>query len=134
MALKEVLRAALKPHKEKLDEWNEEDIELLFMGFGNISIYWTGDTPKEDNNLAGTFQENAQGIIGALDSLDLNKGGWESADFYWLISANAGEIRNDLVSAIEEAGFKCYDYYDSEENKKPQSIKVYEAEPSLYRE
>ena len=32
MALKEVLKAALQPHKEKLNEWNEEDIELLFMG------------------------------------------------------------------------------------------------------
>ncbi len=134
MALKEVLKAALQPHKEKLNEWNEEDIELLFMGFGNISIYWTDETPREDNNLAGTFQDNAQGIIEALNSLDLNKGEWETSDFYWLISANAGEIRSDLVSAIEEAGFKCYDYYDSEENENPQSIKVYEAEPSLYRE
>jgi hypothetical protein len=134
MVLKEVLIAALKPHKEKLTNWKEEDLELLFMGFGNISIYWKDEDPREDNNLAGTFQDNAQGILGALDSLDLNKGEWDSSDFYWLISANAGEIRSDLVSAIEEAGFKCYDYYDSEENEIPQSIKVYEAEPSLFRE
>jgi hypothetical protein len=134
MVLKEVLIAALKPHKPVLQEWEKEDLELLFMGFGNISIYWADETPNEKNNLAGTFQHNATGIIGALDALDLHKGEWESGDFYWLISANAGEVRSDLVSAIENAGFQCYDYYDSEEDENLQTIKVYDAEPSLFRE
>ena len=61
MALKEVLKAALQPHKEKLNEWNEEDIELLFMGFGNISIYWTDETPREDNNLSVTVEVKRRG-------------------------------------------------------------------------
>ena len=130
MALKSVLVNALQPHKDTLSNWESEDLELLFMGFGNISIYFKDDDPILADNLAGTFKGNAQGIVDALNELELNRD-WTIADFYWLISANAGEVRSDLVNVINDAGFVCYDYFDAEENPEPQPVTVFEAEPSL---
>ncbi len=130
MTLKNVLVTALRPHTDTLSNWNSEDIELLFMGFGNLSIYFKDDDPVLSDNLAGTFKSNAKGIVAALEELDLNRG-WSDSDFYWLINANAGEVRSDLVKVIQDAGFVCYDYYDAEDNPEPQDVAVFEAEPSL---
>ena len=49
--LTDVLTNALKPHKETLEGWSVEDIGLLFMGFGNISIY-PNDTSDFDNDVS----------------------------------------------------------------------------------
>ena len=129
MPLKEILVTALKPYAEKIRNWNNHDVELLFMGFGNISIYWKGDDPLTSENLAGTFRYNAQSIVDALSELGID--GWSYVDFYWMISANAGEIRADLVNALDDAGFVCYDYYNAEENPEPQPVAQFEAEPLL---
>ncbi len=130
MTLKNVLVTALRPHKETLSNWESEDLELLFMGFGNLSIYLKDDDPILADNLAGTFKTNAKGIVEALDTLELNRG-WSESDFYWMINANAGEVRSDLVTALQDAGFVCYDFFDAEDNPEPQDIAVFQAEPSL---
>ena len=114
-----------------MSTWNTSDIELLFMGFGNISIFWKEDDPLTSEDLSGSFKYNADSIVEALNELNLNIGNWEQTDFYWMISSNAGEPRGDLIKAIERVGFNCYDYFDSEEFEAPEEIKTFEAEPLL---
>ena len=74
MALKEVLVNALRPHRDEINTWSPSDVEMLFMGFGNFSLYWKGDLPIESESLTGTFKENAVAVVEALNELDLNKG------------------------------------------------------------
>ncbi len=132
MALKEVLVNALRPHRDEINTWSPSDVEMLFMGFGNFSLYWKGDLPIESESLTGTFKENAVAVVEALNELDLNKGDWQPSDIYWIISANAGEVREDLVTAIQNAGFDCYDYYCAEDEIEAQPIRTYQSEPSIY--
>tara|TARA_B100000287_G_C20638132_1_gene782477 strand:+ start:1371 stop:1769 length:399 start_codon:yes stop_codon:yes gene_type:complete len=132
MALKEVLVNALRPHRDEINTWSPSDVEMLFMGFGNFSLYWKGDLPIESESLTGTFKENAVAVVEALNELDLNKGNWTPSDIYWTISANAGEVREDLVMAIQNAGFDCYDYYCAEDEIEAQPIRTYQSEPSIY--
>ena len=132
MALKEVLVNALRPHRDEINTWSPSDVEMLFMGFGNFSLYWKGDLPIESESLTGTFKENAVAVVEALNELELNKGNWTPSDIYWTISANAGEVREDLVMAIQNAGFDCYDYYCAEDEIEGSTIKTYQSEPSIY--
>lgn len=129
--LEQVLVEALKPYKAKMMTWNPSDIELLFMGFGNISIYWKNDDPVLDSPITGTFSENAKAVVSALNQLNLNTGNWTYKDIYWIIDSNSGEPRADLISAIESCGFNCYDFFDADTGQPPEAIKTFSAEPSL---
>jgi len=132
MALKEMIVAALTPYKQKMNTWSDSDIELLFMGFGNISIFWNDEDPLDSKDLSTSFKVNAVAINEALKELELHNGKWDYKDFYWLIDANAGEPRGDLIEAIEKVGFKCYDYFDAEENMTPQPVKTFKENPLLF--
>jgi hypothetical protein len=132
MTMRDVVVLALEPYKGKINTWDDSDIELLFMGFGNISIYWADENPSEAEDISGSFKENAVAINEALKQLKLHNGKWTYKDFYWVINSNAGEPRTDLIKAIEAVGFKCYDYFDSEEFDSPNPIKTFEENPLLF--
>ena len=114
MSMKDVIVMALKPYVGKINAWDDSDIELLFMGFGNISIFWADENPLEAQDMSGSFKENAIAIDSALKEL------------------NAGEPRTDLIKAIELVGLRCYDYFDAEEFETPESIKTFEEDPLLF--
>ena len=82
MALKELLVTALTPYKGKMNTWNDSDIELLFMGFGNISIFMEDSLVHKAEDLSGTFKENAIAINDALIELGLHNNKWTYKDFY----------------------------------------------------
>jgi hypothetical protein len=105
MPLKDILYHALLPHKEQLQNWSVEEITDLFLGFGNISIYFTSDeNPKDCNNLAGSYRYNGGCIADALEKLEIEEK-FEYLDFYWGIAAAAGDgIREDLNDALQTAG------------------------------
>ena len=83
-------------------------------------------------DISGSFKENAIAINEALKQLKLHNGKWTYKDFYWVINSNAGEPRTDLIKAIEAVGFKCYDYFDSEEFDTPNQINTFEENPLLF--
>ena len=57
---------------------------------------------------------------------------WDASEFYWTIFADAGNIRSDLIRAIEEVGFKCYQHFDAEnEEFEVKEIQTFDAEPSI---
>tara|TARA_R110001632_G_scaffold55999_1_gene137022 strand:- start:544 stop:942 length:399 start_codon:yes stop_codon:yes gene_type:complete len=132
MSMKDVIVMALKPYVGKINAWDDSDIELLFMGFGNISIFWADENPLEAQDMSGSFKENAIAIDSALKELKLHNGKWTYKDFYWVINSNAGEPRTDLIKAIELVGLMCYDYFDAEEFETPESIKTFEEDPLLF--
>ena len=132
MAMQQIITKALEPYKAKMATWDDSDIELLFMGFGNISVFWADEDPVHAEDLSGSFTENAKAIDSALKELGLNNGKWSHSDFYWVIHSNAGEPRSDLVAAIESAGFKCFDYFDAEDNPVPQKVKTFKEHPYLF--
>jgi len=132
MSMKDVIVMALKPYVGKINAWDDSDIELLFMGFGNISIFWADENPIEAQDMSGSFKENAIAIDSALKELKLHNGKWTYKDFYWVINSNAGEPRTDLIKAIELVGLRCYDYFDAEEFETPESIKTFEEDPLLF--
>jgi len=112
-----VLKKALEPYVETLKTWERNDIAQLFMGFGNASIYWKDVTEYiDDKDFGGTFTEHAESIIKVLNELDIKfeEHPWDASEFYWTIFADAGNIRSDLIRAIEEVGFKCYQHFDAE--------------------
>ena len=111
-----VLKKALEPYVETLKNWDRHDIVQLFMGFGNTSIYWKDVTEYvNDKDFGGTFKQHADSIISVLNELGINfeNHPWDSSEFTGL-SLLMGTIRSDLVRAIEEVGFKCYQHFDSE--------------------
>ena len=55
MSMKDVIVMALKPYVGKINAWDDSDIELLFMGFGNISIFWADENPLEAQDMSGSF-------------------------------------------------------------------------------
>lgn len=116
--LTDVLTKALEPHQNTIDCWSVEEVGLLFMGFGNISIY-PHDTKdyNNDNDLGGTFVENSNAIVGALQNIgiDISKDGWDASDIYWLIQSYSGDIRNDLISILNNVGYSCFTWFDAEE-------------------
>ena len=130
-----VLKKALEPYVETLKKWDRNDIVQLFMGFGNTSIYWKDVTEYvNDKDFGGTFKQHADSIISVLNELGISfeNHPWDSSEFYWTIFADAGTIRSDLVRAIEEVGFKCYQHFDSElEELEVFDVETFDAEPSL---
>ncbi len=70
MTMRDVVVLALEPYKGKINTWDDSDIELLFMGFGNISIYWADENPSEAEDISGSFKENAVAINEALKQLN----------------------------------------------------------------
>jgi hypothetical protein len=129
-----VLKKALEPYVGTLKTWDRHDIVQLFMGFGNTSIYWKDVTEYvNDKDFGGTFTQHAESIISVLNELDIkfDEHPWDNSEFYWTIFADAGTIRADLVKAIEEVGFKCYQHFDSEsEDYTVEEIITFDAEPS----
>jgi hypothetical protein len=130
-----VLKKALEPYAETLKGWQREEVISLFIGFGNASIYWNDiEDYSSDKDFGGTFTENASSIISVLNELDITfeDSPWDSSEFYWTIFADAGNVRSDLVKAIENVGFKCYEHFDADdENHKVKDIKTFSSEPSL---
>jgi len=133
--LVDVLTKALEPYKDILAEWNAEEIGMLFMGFGNISIYPTNvESYNNDEDIGGTFAENSVAIIDALNNIgiDLSENNWDSSDLYWLIHSYSGEVRNDIINALNVVGYDCYKWFDSEEEDiEPVKVEGWNAEPSL---
>lgn len=133
--LVDVLTNALEPHKEILSEWNTDEIGMLFMGFGNISIYPTNvNDYNNDEDIGGTFAENSVAIIDALNNIgiDLSESNWDSSDLYWLIHSYSGEVRIDLINALNVVGYDCYKWFDAEEEDiEPIMVEGWAAEPSL---
>lgn len=130
-----VLKKALEPYVETLQGWKREEIVNLFVGFGNASIYWDDiEDYASDVDFGGTFTENASSIISVLNELDITFDDypWDDSEFYWTIFADAGTIRSDLVKAIENVGFKCYEHFDADDEKyEIKEIKTFSSEPSL---
>ena len=135
MSMKKVLTEALNPYVDSLGGWTTTQIESLFLGLGNISVFNASD---EDylpvNNLAGTHNENAEAIIDALNELGVPHN-FDAESIYWLIDSCAGEVREDLRKAMEDAGFVCYDYFnpDSEDegNHQLTSVNTFNMAPIL---
>lgn len=132
MALRELLVNALNPYRGRLNTWSDEDIELLFTGFGAISIFIKDADLGKATDLSGTFKENAKAIDLALQDLGIHNGKWSPSDFYWIIDYNSGEPREDLIKAITDCGFNCYDWFDAEEMIEPKPIKTFSEKPLLY--
>jgi len=130
-----VLKKALEPYVETLKDWDRSEIVQLFIGFGNTSIYWKDVTEyMGDNDFGGTFTQHSTSIISVLNELGIKfeNEPWDNSEFYWTIFADAGTIRSDLVRAIEEVGFKCYQHFDSElDEYEVKDIQTFNAEPSL---
>ena len=133
--LVDVLTNALEPHKEVLSGWSVDEIGMLFMGFGNVSIYPTNiETYNNDDDIGGTFAENSVAIIDALNNIgiDLGESNWDSSDIYWLIHSYSGEVRADLINSLNVVGYDCYKWFDAEEEDiKPLKVEGWNAEPSI---
>lgn len=135
MSMKKVLIDALNPYVDSLGGWTTTQIESLFLGLGNISIFNASDEDYlPDNNIAGTHNENAEAIIDALDELGVPHN-FDAESIYWIIDSCAGEVREDLRNAMEDAGFVCYDYFnpDSEDegNHQLTDVKTFNMAPML---
>tara|TARA_R110002020_G_scaffold21782_10_gene73877 strand:- start:3484 stop:3897 length:414 start_codon:yes stop_codon:yes gene_type:complete len=124
MALKNVLVEALKPHEKTLQEWKPHQLEALFLGFGDISIFNTETQDYlPDEDLGGRYNENAEAIFDALLELNITNP-CEVDEMYWLIESCAGYIREDLKNAIENVGYKCFLYFNpSSENKENHKLR-----------
>jgi len=101
MRLSDILVDSLKPHQSQLSSWTKTDLELLFMGFGNIKIV----TPAGQVFTQG-FAKTAVDICLALDELGFEDMEWSSEEVWYLINAHPGRIRKDLVRCIENNGNK----------------------------
>lgn len=114
MPLKDVIYHTLLPYKEQLDSWTYEEITDLFLGFGNVSIYFTNDEDHAScNSLAGSFRYNGECIADALSELGV-KLSFEYLDFYWGIASGSGTIRDDLNHALANAGFTVYEHFNAD--------------------
>jgi len=124
MTLKKVLVDALKPYVETLQEWKPHHLEALFLGFGDISIFNAeAEDYLPDEDLCGHYKENAEAILNALAELNISYP-CEADEMYWLIDSCAGNIRGDLKIAIENAGYKCFLYFNPDsENKESHHLK-----------
>ncbi len=121
MRLSNILVDSLKPHQSQLSSWTKTDLELLFMGFGNIKIV----TPAGQVFTQG-FAKTAVDICLALDELGFEDMEWSSEEVWYLINAHPGRIRKDLVRCIENNGNKIlatesvvgiedvFEFYDAE--------------------
>jgi len=111
MPLKDVIYHTLLPYKEQMNSWSIEEVTDLFVGFGNISVFFTKDENHiECESLAGSFRYNGHCIADALSELEIGSG-FDYLDFYWGIAAGAGAIREDLNAALLVAGFTTYEYF-----------------------
>tara|TARA_R100000908_G_scaffold61378_1_gene39375 strand:+ start:4156 stop:4551 length:396 start_codon:yes stop_codon:yes gene_type:complete len=101
MRLSDILVDSLKPYQSQLSAWTKTDLELLFMGFGNIKIV----TPA-GQIFYQTFTKNAVDICLALNKLGFEDMEWNTDEVWYLIYAQPGRIRKDLVRCIENNGNK----------------------------
>ena len=135
MSMKKVLIEALNPYIDLMKNWTTTEIESLFLGLGDISVFNASDEDYlPDNNLSGTHTENAEAIISALDELGISHN-FDADGVYWLIESCIGEIRGDLRKAMEDAGFVCYDYFnpdsENEGNHQLKSVNTFAMAPML---
>lgn len=118
MRLKDVLVDSLKPHLSQLSSWHKQELEILFLGFGNLLII----TPS-GQRFEQTFYDNAVDICLALDELGFSEMDFSARDFYWIIHAQPAKIRSDLFKSIcangnqvlgceEETDFEVWDFED----------------------
>ena len=114
MPLKDVIYHTLLPYKEQMNSWSLEEVTDLFVGFGNISVFFTKDENHiECKSLAGSFRYNGQCIADALAELEIGSD-FDYLDFYWGIAAGSGAIREDLNTALLAAGFTTYEYFSAD--------------------
>ena len=135
MNLQTVIYKALEPYKCVLQEWTSPQVESLFLGFGDISIFKAdAEDYLPDENISGTHKENALSILSALKDLEIEFN-CEVDDLYWIIEGCSGTIREDLKGAIENIGYKCHSYFNPdsifEEAHTLQDIITFEMQPSL---
>jgi len=101
MRLKDVLVDSLKPYQSQLSSWKKGELEILFLGFGNLTVI----TPA-GNEFGGTFYQNAVDICVALEELGFGELDFSARDFFYLIHAQPAKIRNDLYNCIINTGNK----------------------------
>ena len=82
MRLKDLIVNSLKPYQHQLVDWNKDDFEIFFMGFGNLKVISPSGFEFQQ-----TFFSNATDICLALDELGFEKLDYVERDFYWMISA-----------------------------------------------
>ena len=135
MKTKDVLVDALKPYVDSLGGWTTTQLEALFLGFGDLSIFRAEDegyAPTED--LAGNHRENAQSIVSALTELGIPHN-LDEDGMYWIIESCVGEIREDLKQALSDAGYVSFVYFNPdseyEENHSLQDLKTFTMKPTL---
>tara|TARA_R110000824_G_scaffold294972_1_gene483366 strand:+ start:652 stop:1086 length:435 start_codon:yes stop_codon:yes gene_type:complete len=135
MKTKDVLVDALKPYVDSLGGWTTTQLESLFLGFGDLSIFRADDdgyTPSGD--LGGNHRENAQSIIAALTEIGIPHN-LDEDGMFWIIESCVGEIREDLKRAVSEAGYASFIYFNPdseyEENHTLQELKTFTMDPPL---
>lgn len=99
MRLKDLIVDSLKPYQTQLNEWSKEDIEIFFMGFGNLRVI--NSAGFEFNQ---TFFTNATDICLALDELGLEGLDYEERDFYYMIHAEPACIHPHLLRCLKDNG------------------------------
>ena len=109
MRLKDLIVNSLKPYQHQLVDWNKDDFEIFFMGFGNLKVISPSGFEFQQ-----TFFSNATDICLALDELGFEKLDYVERDFYWMIHAEPASIHPDLLRCLKDSGNKVFKM-DSEE-------------------
>jgi|TARA_R110000824_G_scaffold17706_1_gene71295 hypothetical protein len=99
MRLKDIFVTSLKPYQSQLSDWSKNDLEMLFMGFGNLRIVTPARIEFEQS-----FYKNAVDICLALDELGFGEMEFLERDLYYVIHAQPAIIRSDLAQCIEAEG------------------------------
>ena len=105
MRLKDVIVRSLKPYQSQLSDWTKNDLEMLFLGFGNLRII----TPA-GIEFKQTFYKNALDICLALDEMGFSEMDFLETDILYIIHSQPGIIRGDLAKCITDDGNQLLPY------------------------
>ncbi len=110
MRLKDLIVDSLKPYQHQLAEWDKDDFEIFFMGFGNLKVVSASGLEFEQ-----TFFSNATDICLALDELGFGDLDYEERDFYWMIHAEPARIHPHLLRCLKDKGNRVLKWESEEE-------------------
>lgn len=110
MRLKDLIVDSLKPYQSQLSEWDKDDFEIFFMGFGNLKVISASGLEFEQ-----TFFSNATDICLALDELGFGDLDFEERDFYWMIHAEPARIHPHLLRCLKDKGNRVLKWESEEE-------------------
>jgi len=118
MEFKDMMVEILSPHKETISKWASHQVEALFMGMGDISIFRSeSEDYLPDEDISGTYSQNASAIMEALEEMQIAIN-FTAEELYWVIESCAGNIRKDMKEALESVGYRCFLFFNPDGSDK----------------